>query len=150
MAKLSKRTRKGKCVYPFPTYQATFADGMTVRLSVWQPDGKPWDFEHARESARIAWQEQEAWDRIRGDNPKDNALARKWWTAPRREAPAVISAFIEHRTLGRFRDPLDVVPVKAKRTTVKDVKAALADVLAYLDGKHHDAAAIEAARELAA
>ena len=37
-----------RCVYPFPVYEGQFSDGSTLRMSVWQPLGKPWDFEHCR------------------------------------------------------------------------------------------------------
>ena len=37
-----------------------------------------------------------------------------------------------------------------KRTSVKDVKGALANLLAYVDGAHGDASAITRARELVA
>ncbi|MGI9297810.1 MAG: hypothetical protein ACR2QC_07920 [Gammaproteobacteria bacterium] len=35
-------------VYPFPVYEATFADGTTGRLSIWQQNGKPWSWARHR------------------------------------------------------------------------------------------------------
>ena len=37
-----------KCVYPFPVYEAHFADNTVLRMSVWQAAGKPWDFARCR------------------------------------------------------------------------------------------------------
>ena len=44
-----------KCVYPFPIYEAHFADGTVGRISVWQPLNKPWDWERFRKVAGHAF-----------------------------------------------------------------------------------------------
>ena len=39
------RKRNGnKCVYPYPVYEAHFADGTVARMSFWTPINKPFDF----------------------------------------------------------------------------------------------------------
>ena len=39
---------KGRALYPPPVAHATFAAGETIRMSFYQPAGKPWRFEAAR------------------------------------------------------------------------------------------------------
>lgn len=150
-----KRKSRGKPMYPGPVYQATFADGITVRFSFWQTDGEPWDFEHARKCARSLWGERNLHYRLLFDAADRGQFdyrptARDIWYAKRNNAPMIVSAHIDHKTLGRFDDPLDHTPDKPKRTTVKDVKAALAAVLEYLDGKHSDVSVIDRARTITA
>ncbi len=36
--------RNGKCVYPYPVYEAHFADNTVTRMSFWTPINKPFDF----------------------------------------------------------------------------------------------------------
>ena len=48
MAKQSIAAIRRKALYPWPVYQAEFADGTIGRMTVWQQAGKPWDFERGR------------------------------------------------------------------------------------------------------
>ena len=37
-------TRNSKCVYPYPVYEAHFADNTVARMSFWTPINRPLDF----------------------------------------------------------------------------------------------------------
>lgn len=115
-----------KCVYPFPVYEAHFADNTVSRLSVWQPLGKPWDFDRARNCLA--------------------SICRK----------PIVDGYLEHdvahKPWVRVQDPVfsgEVVETRKRGPSAKQVKAVLQDVLAYLDGDA-DEKAIERARELLA
>ena len=42
-----------KCLYPYPVYEAHFADNTVSRLSFWSPRSKPIDFEAGRRICEI-------------------------------------------------------------------------------------------------
>lgn len=116
-----------KCVYPSPVYEAHFADNTYGRLSVWQPLGKPWDFERARRVLA--------------------AIYRK----------PVVDGYLEHDVADkpwlRVQDPAfsgeAVTETRKRGPSAKQVKAILYDVLAYVDGGT-DETVLERARELLA
>ena len=42
-----------KALYPYPTYEARFADRSVVRMSFWTKAGKPFDFASGRRSCEL-------------------------------------------------------------------------------------------------
>lgn len=120
-----------KCVYPHPVYVAEFEDGTVGRMSFWQPLGKPWNFEHGRSLCEIVWR-----------MPVVTGYVEQNFSG----------AIDESRPWHRVRDPMTRnVPAKPKRTSVAEVRAALRNVLRWIDGEVHDGSvALETARKLAA
>ena len=119
-----------KCVYPFPVYEAHYADGTYARMSVWQQEGKPWDFERFHRVLR----QPMAWDFIGPPAP-------------------IVDGYLEHQAqTGQFRmqDPAfsgaEIVSMKRK----PPAKRVLRELLAFLDGEHDNAAILDLARQIAA
>ena len=116
-----------KCVYPFPVYEAHFADNTVGRLSIWQPAGKPWDFERARKTLATIYRKP------------------------------VVDGYLEHdvphKARVRLQDPAfggePVATTRKRGPTAKQVKTVLQDVLAYIEGQA-DETALERAKELLA
>ena len=146
-----------KGMSPGPVYEAHFGDGSIIRMSYWQLDGKPWDFARGKCICQFAWQAREMTYRLMFDHEGETGYSptardrmRAEFFEGRRELPSIVSGFVDHPTLGRFPDPMEVAAPKPKRITAKQAREALANVLAYLDGDHDDWSAIETARALAA
>jgi len=122
---------KYKYVYPFPVYEAHYADGTYARMSVWQPIKKPWDFERFR---RVL-QQPMAWSFIGPPAP-------------------IVDGYLEHDAPGapwlRVQDPLfsgaEVLPMKRK----PQAKKVLRELLAFLDGETDNPEIMELARQIAA
>lgn len=112
-----------KCVYPYPVYEAHFADNTVARMSFYTQAGKPTDFERGR-----------------------NLLARTY-------RKPVVGGYVEIDQPGkpwiRQADPMNAPVTKPKRVTAKEARQALTDLLDWLDGNGHDGA-LETARTLAA
>ncbi len=51
---MPRRTNRSKCVYPYPVYEAHFADNTVLRMSFWTKAGQPFDFETGRAHCEIA------------------------------------------------------------------------------------------------
>lgn len=132
--------------YPFPVYEAHFSDGTYVRLSFFTPKGKPIDASRGRQlvESLTGWTVTHL--------PTLCRIEPGLMTGKR-----LVRGFIEHDVPGqpwvRFLDahfaPYAVETPKAKRVTAKVVLAALADLLAAIDGQG-PADAVVKARELIA
>ncbi len=51
---MPRRTNRSKCVYPYPVYEAHFADNTVLRMSFWTKAGQPFDFVTGRAHCEIA------------------------------------------------------------------------------------------------
>ena len=51
---MPRRTNGSKCLYPYPVYEAHFADRKVLRLSFWTKAGEPFDFAAGRAHCEIA------------------------------------------------------------------------------------------------
>ena len=51
---MPRRTNGSKCIYPYPTYEAHFADNTVLRMSFWSKAGQPFDFVTGRAHCEIA------------------------------------------------------------------------------------------------
>ncbi len=96
---LKRNWRNG--IYPAPVYVATFADGMTVRMSFWNHIGKPWDIDRGR------------------------ALCTSWHRTLTGQDLDMITGHVEHD--GQVQDT--TIKAARKRITVKELKAMLAAIL---------------------
>ena len=51
---MPRRTNGSKCMYPYPVYEAHFADNTVLRMSFWTRAGQPFDFTTGRTHCEIA------------------------------------------------------------------------------------------------
>ena len=51
---MPRKINGSKCVYPYPVYEAHFADGTVERMSFWTKAGQPFDFVTGRAHCEIA------------------------------------------------------------------------------------------------
>ena len=58
-----------KCLYPYPVYEAHFADNTVSRLSFWSPRNKPIDFDAGRRICEIIFQRPPVDGFVEHDNP---------------------------------------------------------------------------------
>ena len=124
-----------KCVYPFPVYEAHFADNTVLRMSVWQAAGKPWDFARCRKLLETS---------------HSGGSKVGPWPAGVLIVDGYLEQDVPNKPWLRLRDPLFSGEEAAKRTRKPQAKVVLRQVLAYIDGEHSDAAVIEQARQLLA
>ena len=115
-----------KCIHPHPVYEAHFADGTVRRMSFWQRDGKPWDFDSGQRTCTLG--------------PAWNYRAACMGRAIPRQPAAIPDGYIFHGDK-LVRDPAFngqpfyamaatvSEPVKPKRKTVKLYRDALAAML---------------------
>ena len=104
--------RLKRCVHPSPVYECHFADGWVSRLSVWQPLGKPWQFEHFRSC--------------------HTSLSR---------GKPIVDGYLEHDVPGepwvRIRDPLfsgEVLAAKPRKTSNAAVRKWAETILEQIEG----------------
>lgn len=129
------KLRKEKTVHPAPHYEGHFADGTVWRMSIYQPLGRPWDFERGRRIIST------------GHYTGGRQLVDGYFFDMRAEASATPIAdpyfigqprFYRHAVMGHGE------PKRAKRTSAAELRQVLK---AVLDG---DRAAVERARALLA
>ena len=51
---MPRRTNGSKCMYPYPVYEAHFADNTVLRMSFWTKAEQPFDFDTGRAHCEIA------------------------------------------------------------------------------------------------
>ena len=51
---MPRRTNRSKCMYPYPVYEAHFADNTVLRMSFWTKAGQDFDFAAGRGHCEIA------------------------------------------------------------------------------------------------
>ena len=51
---MPRRTNGSKCMYPYPVYEAHFADNTVLRMSFWTKAGQPFEFATGRAHCEIA------------------------------------------------------------------------------------------------
>lgn len=51
---MPRRRNGNKCMYPYPVYEAHFADNTVLRMSFWTKAGQPFDFVTGRTHCEIA------------------------------------------------------------------------------------------------
>lgn len=61
-------------LYPYPVYEAHFADNTVARISFWQQAGSPWDFARGRNMLARIYGKPVAGGFVEYDNPADNWL----------------------------------------------------------------------------
>ena len=135
-----------KCLCPAPVYEAHFDDNTYARLSFWTPQDKPIDPDGGRRviEAMTGWTVTHL--------PTVCRIEAGLLTGKR-----LVRGYVEHDVPGRpwvrFVDPHflphTVAAPTAKRATAKEVKAALANVLAWID-RTGPADALAKAREMIA
>lgn len=117
-----------KCRYPFPSVEATFADGHKQRLSIWSQEGRPFDWARAAAVHTLAAMSER------------QSLKDRFTFYPRADHGPIV-AMVEHRT-GEVWDPLAIAPKRRAVVTAAQLRQVLKGVLAG------DQAAIERATEL--
>jgi hypothetical protein len=93
------KVRIGKSVWPSPVYVADFHGGEHVRMSFWQPLGKPWRFAAARGMVQQVIGNERVITQMR-----EQGEWRQWRTCGNPPATDIISGHVEHQ--GRtYLDP---------------------------------------------